>query len=724
MKRGTFFLIALLYGSSMITNAQLSFITNGQTITNNNSWDIRLIDLNADSIPDAVFESKVWFNDGIGNFTKSGLYIGSGLYPSFADLNGDGFTDVLNQDSIFINDGSFHFTYSKNLVSDIAMYSSVLADIDKDGDIDIISCSDVTDRILLNDGAGNFTNTNKSLGGWGQANYAVGDMNGDGFTDIYVAIPHIPPMGGHTPNLIWQGDGAGNYTQKAHDIAGAESRAVILVDFDGDSDLDLYVSDATSWGRIFINDGTGNFTDSGQKLGSRTGDAKAADFNNDGNLDLFICQGDGNGVSGNGAPGTVWLGDGNGQFTDSEIRLQIGNTNSIAVDVSDINNDGRIDAVVANVKLDAQNGYIPMSCPVEIWINNTVISNYLDQTPPGNKAEKFAPGIVSLPKRGEYMITFSTDYNECYFSTYSSDYIVKNYLTKRINNSWTDFTETPYAATFFSTDGENFFIEEAGDILMAEDTTGGWGVPTILPSPINSSSYDDSYSETTEGVKYICSNRPGGLSKQYEIWRIDPLTNQAENLGTVINSTPRNITPYIAPDESYLIYTQSNGYYEHLYISFSKGDNGWTEPINMDRSGANINRLYQTCPKLSPDGKYLFYNSHNPDYADSSDIYWVSTGIIDTLKTIAFTSLVENPEAKNSVSFQPNPTAGLITFSFDQSSNQKSVIEIVNMQGKKILENTITSTETTLDLTNCPTGMYLVKVDTGSEIFKGKIIKN
>jgi hypothetical protein len=143
-----------------------------------------------------------------------------------------------------------------------------------------------------------------------------------------------------------------------------------LADFDGDKDLDLYVSDALSWGRVWFNDGNGNFSDSGQRIGSRCGSAKAADFNQDGFPDLFITQGDGNGVMGNGAPSVVWLNDEKGRFTDSKLRLKTGNANSIAVDVGDINNDGRTDAVVANVKL-TQNGS-PLPCPVEVWLNTSM----------------------------------------------------------------------------------------------------------------------------------------------------------------------------------------------------------------------------------------------------------------------------------------------------------------------------------------------------------------
>jgi len=356
---------------SNFVKAQVSFISNGQKITSPNSWDIKLVDIDGDGNLDAYFEGITWLNNGKGNFTKTNISFGSGLFANFADLNGDGFVDVVCSDSIYLNDRIFHYKFYSRIPSDIIMNKSVFVDIDNDGDTDIISCSQTTDRILLNDGKGNFTNTGKSLGGWGQASYAFGDINGDGFTDIYVAIPHTPPPTMvHAINKIWLGDGKGNFIYKDHDITGAESRCAILADFNNDGYLDLFVSsNGNSGNLIFFNDGKGNFIDSGQKLGNNSASAKAADFDDDGDLDLFICYGQV--PFGDGAPNMVWLNNGDGKFTDSNLRL--GNSNSAQIDIGDINKDGKIDAVVVNVKLD--NTTSPptrVSCPVEIWLNMLV----------------------------------------------------------------------------------------------------------------------------------------------------------------------------------------------------------------------------------------------------------------------------------------------------------------------------------------------------------------
>jgi hypothetical protein len=80
---------------------------------------------------------------------------------------------------------------------------------------------------------------------------------------------------------------------------------------------------------------------------------------------LFICHGEV--PLGDGASNLIWLNDGKGHFTDSHLRL--GHSNSAAVALGDINQDGRTDAVVVNTKLDKENGYKASPSLLEIWIN-------------------------------------------------------------------------------------------------------------------------------------------------------------------------------------------------------------------------------------------------------------------------------------------------------------------------------------------------------------------
>ncbi len=620
-------------------NAQLSFTSNGQNIASSNAWDIHLVDLNGDSVPDAYFEERVWLNDGEGHFTKTKTAIGTGTYSNFADLNGDGYVDVVCKDSIFLNDGTFHFSFSKKLDSDIEMHRPLLADIDNDGDIDIISCSATTDGILLNDGKGNFTNTGKSLGGWGQASYAFGDINRDGYTDIYVAIPHVPPMGGHTPDLIWLGDSTGNFTQKPHDIPGAQSRGAILADFDLDGDLDLYVSDAASWGRIFFNsDGKGNFDDSSQKLGSHSGPVKTADFNKDGYLDLFICQGGENGLFGNGAPSTVWLGDGHGHFTDSIIRLHSGNSNSIAVDVGDINGDGKPDAVVANIRLTETGS--PVISPIEIWLNNSPCTaltafscNYLNEPKPGNIPVIFGKGIVSVEGENTHACTFSPDGNMLIFSRYPEK---KSYMMIFNYDQWAKPTEAFFEGkeTSFSADGGKvFYYKNGGDIYFNEKTASGWGNSISVGNVINTSETEYYPSVTDDGTLFFSRNGKWTEGRiMYSTFSKGKYDTPVD-IGLPVN-TGGALHAYVAPDKSYMLFNSPRtGSHTKLdiWISFHKADRSWTDPQNL---GETINSGADAilCPTVTPDGKYMFFTKLTFG-TNTGNVYWVSTSFIDALKT-------------------------------------------------------------------------------------------
>lgn len=269
-------------------------------------------------------------------------------------------------------------------------------------------------------------------------------------------------------------------------------------------------------------------------------------------------------------------------------------------------------------------------------------TGYFNQAPPENNVVKFASGIVSLPDRGEYNISFSKGADKCYFDGYSgssSGNPSKIYYAELAGNSWSEPVEIPslknqnFAFYGLSADDSSIYLGKDNKIWESRLTNGIWEKPELLPEPINSTFGNYGSSETGDGVIYFFSNRPEGTGKTLEVWRFLPVSGTVENLGAIINANIRNITPCIALDGSYIIYSQSDTNYEYLYISFNKGNNEWSEPINMDESGIKINiGTYQNSPSLSHDGKYLFFNSHNSDDERLSDIYWVSTEVIDSLR--------------------------------------------------------------------------------------------
>ncbi len=270
--------------------------------------------------------------------------------------------------------------------------------------------------------------------------------------------------------------------------------------------------------------------------------------------------------------------------------------------------------------------------------------DYFGQNPPGDSAVIFAPGIFSLPDRLESNIAFTPDGKECYFGVLEiKDRKVsyKIYQSKYVHNKWTEQAEAPFSLNgnmsdpILSLDGKRLYFNKEGDIWMLERTSEGWGEPQLLPAPINSDASEGSITESADGVIYISSRRPVGLGG-IDNWRISRLADQslqANNLGPILNSSYFDYSPLIAPDGSYLIFGSYRARRDGLlYISFNKGNDEWTTPINMNSSGAKVNNTtaHHSNPSLSPDGKFLFFRRHEADTI--MDVYWVSTKILKELK--------------------------------------------------------------------------------------------
>jgi hypothetical protein len=126
---------------------------------------------------------------------------------------------------------------------------------------------------------------------------ALGDLDGDGDLDAWVTNYGISATG--EPNRVWLNCGDGTFLLTTQALGNSHSHGVSLGDVDGDGDLDAWVANAAYWGapgspvgqpnRVWINDGSGTFTDSGHALGDSVSMAVALGcLDDDDDLDAWI----------------------------------------------------------------------------------------------------------------------------------------------------------------------------------------------------------------------------------------------------------------------------------------------------------------------------------------------------------------------------------------------------------------------------------------------------
>lgn len=169
---------------------------------------------------------------------------------------------------------------------------------------------------------------------------------------------------------------------------------------------------------------------------------------------------------------------------------------------------------------------------------------------------------------------------------------------------------------------------QENDIWILDKTKQGWDEP----KPINNLIGFWTPTATRSGTIYfleIIDKIPTICSAEL----INGDYSEIECLNDNINKKGfQNWFPFIAPDESYLIFSSDRigGFGSgDLYISFKNENGEWEKAINM---GELINTDKQErFPGVSPDGKYLFFTRwhSSPNY---HDLYWIDTKVIDDLR--------------------------------------------------------------------------------------------
>lgn len=216
------------------------------------------------------------------NFTVSFNYTQYGAGTMLADLDGDGDLDIMiaggsgGAMALYENDGAGHFT-SRTIGSGLTPMTIASglagADYDNDGDIDIFVSGWFTpSRLYRNDGGFMFTDVAAEAGvniTCATMGSCWSDVDGDGRIDLYAAVRTLT-NGDLTRNFLFMNNGDGTFTDKAAlmgvDAGDDPTLLSSFFDYDRDGDDDIYLgtdkgSGGVLYNKLYRNDGGGAFTD-------------------------------------------------------------------------------------------------------------------------------------------------------------------------------------------------------------------------------------------------------------------------------------------------------------------------------------------------------------------------------------------------------------------------------------------------------------------------------
>jgi hypothetical protein len=549
-----------------------------------------------------------------------------------------------------------------------------------------------------------FIDSATSLGvgvSYGDSTYGGGvsfcDFDGDGWDDITYSSTD-------GEEVYFYKNNSGTFTLIDLGINDVyRTKQVIWIDYDNDGDKDFFATSISGFNKFYQNDGSMNFTDITATCGLFTDNkytygASFGDIDNDGDLDVFICNRDD--VTFN-QYNYLYRND-SGTYVDVTVSagINLGNQVSFTSAFFDYNNDGYQDIYVANDKV----------ANINRLYENDGDGTFTDVS--------FVSGAgVAI----DAMSTTIGDYNnDGWFDIYVTNTTAGNYLLK--NNGDDTFTNVAptIGVAFESIAWGSVFLDADNDTNLDLYVSGIFdgSDPTRLPSAFYENQGDDTYLI------------PSGIGF-------------ANDIGTSFSNAIGDFNNDGLPDIIVMNDTDNN----YLWENTTSNTNNWIKlnlegvASNKDGIGSKIEVLAggKTQYRYTLNGEGYISQNSNSEFVgvgaatniDQLKITWLS-GTVDIFDNIATNQIITITEGQPlsvdefsgvELSIYPNPVKNKLQIRLNNNFNTETKnIELFSLLGDRVLLKTFTDSNTDIDVNNLSSGIYLLKCSIGDQLITKKVI--
>ncbi|HWU86964.1 MAG TPA: VCBS repeat-containing protein, partial [Kofleriaceae bacterium] len=262
------------------------------------------------------------------------------------DFDRDGTTDLAIEDnstSVIVRlgqrDGTFGAEVHYDLGSSVQVRAVIVADLDRDGKLDLVTANLDSLSVLMGRGDGTFAPAVKypvATAGGLAAGVVAADFNGDGKLDLATNLAN-----GYG---VFLGNGNGTFGPQASFGGAPLHQSVVAGDWNGDGKVDL-ASVYTYGSSVYVAWGNGNGTfgvpvvSAGSVISARARSLTAGDFNRDGKADLAVA------IAGDETV-RVMLGQANGTFASQTYPIAGGAGETTFVGAAYLDGDAALDLMV------------------------------------------------------------------------------------------------------------------------------------------------------------------------------------------------------------------------------------------------------------------------------------------------------------------------------------------------------------------------------------------